>query len=116
MALGLRQRSNVKLFFFLLHEKKIRFSLPWDQSTVAGYVKEILYSVVTGGDYILCAGVFIFFFISLCRYHCAFYEMYHDLLYRWDYKDGNANHQQHLAQIIHFHVLIKEYALQIWEY
>lgn len=94
------------------------YSMPWDQHTVAGYVAEMSYSIISGTVYLLCVALYILFFISLCGYHRALYEMYDDWLSRWCYSDQNANLQQHLSQTIRFHVLIKEYEIiqRYWQF
>lgn len=99
---------NINVYFLTLVNVTFN-SLPWNQHTLTGYFAELFYSVVASFIFILVMAVLLLLFISVCGYHCAFYDMYHELLDRWDYSDQNANHQEHLANVIRFHVLIKEY-------
>lgn len=95
--------SFIHLKLFLLY-----FSLPWDQSTLFGYVLEMFVVIYEGQTYMISNGVFLLFFISICCHHQAFYRMFKHSMTKLDHHDANRNDKRFLCDVIRFHASVRE--------
>lgn len=99
---------------FIAHEILFVFiySLPWNQSTLFGYIGEILFTVMLAPPYFTVLGVIFVLFISICMLHQAFYKIFEYSINKWDAMttdDKNkCNNKHFLCDLIRFHILIKE--------
>lgn len=75
-------------------------SVPWNQNTPLGYCVLSLYCHLIGQAYLFGCGVFLVMFISLCRYHQTFSEIYQHI-------GRSARSKQVLVDTIEFHGDIK---------
>lgn len=53
-------------------------------------------------------GVLLVFFISMCIYHQAFYEIFENLIDKWDSHDASPDDERFICDLIRFYVSIKE--------
>lgn len=92
-------KNIIKLFFF---------SVPWNQSTLSGYIGEENFICYCGGTYMVSDGVILLLFISICTHHQAFYDVFANTIDQWNRRDANQNDEQFIFDLMRFDILIKE--------
>lgn len=50
--------------------------MPWEQNTLNGYMTEQFFSALYIGSYDVIVTALLTYFVSICNYHRAFYEMF----------------------------------------
>lgn len=83
-------------------------SLPWDQTSLFGYVGEIIYDIAIAVAYIIAIS-FIVFFIALCQHYHAFYQIYERLVRKLDNCNGIKEKNVRLCSAIRFHISVLKY-------
>lgn len=86
-------------------------SLPWDQTTFAGYLAEMCLSIPFAAWYYLLKGVSILFFISLCYHHEAFYKILQRSVHILNTVNNYRDQKILLCNIIRFHNSAKRWWL-----
>lgn len=84
-----------------------KFSLPWDQTTLVGYVKELGFLIATGFGFFSCYAAFLLLFISICQHHQAFYKMIKHSVNKLKRSDQNRCGPKFLRDLMRFHISIK---------
>lgn len=80
--------------------------MPWSQHTISGYIYEIIFDIV-GGNVYLISGSFILFFVSVCQYQEAFYQMFQHSLRTLDPRNKSQDMKETLCHLIRFHVTVR---------
>lgn len=87
-------------------------SLPWNQSTLFGYIDEILVNLMICPSYFIVVGVITVLFTSLCMHYQALDKMFEYSIDKWDamtIDDKNdCNNAKFLCDLIRFDISIKE--------
>lgn len=81
--------------------------LPWDSSTLIGFIGEICFVLISYHFYNIINGSAILLFISICLHHRAFYKMIQHSIGKLDCSVNHQNHQnrdQLFCELIHFHI------------
>lgn len=91
-----RNKQNTKNLIFI-------FSLPWNQTTPAGYFAEMCVSILFSYVYLILTGIPLLLFISMCIHHQAFLEMFK----HWIGKSVQCDAKL-LCDLIRFHISAKE--------
>lgn len=89
------------------------FSLPWDQSTIIGYLGEQILINIMCFVYSVINGVHLLLFISICLHHRTFYEIIESWIDKWNNGNGNGNPcdrdaRKFLHSLIRFHISSKK--------
>lgn len=82
-------------------------SLPWNQSTLIGYICELIYDTIGTEAYVLAAS-FVLLFVSTCLHNQAFFQVFQHYLRSLNHHDGSSKGNELLRQIIRFHISAKE--------
>lgn len=104
---------SAKVFFFLLTLILISMnscsSLPWNQTTVLGYLGEIGFIMFSAKAFMITNGVLLMFFVSICRHYGAFYQIFKHSIGKLTHSDRNNRCDKAiLCDLIRFHISIKE--------
>lgn len=89
-------------------------SLPWDQSSVVGYLGEVFHITIATKVYLIVNGVPLMLFISICTQHRAFYPIFKHSIDKWNARDKIQQIQHHrdgkkfICGLIRFHLSVKE--------
>lgn len=86
----------------------ILFSLPWDQSTLTGYIGEITFTLFNNVTFLIAAAALMLFFISLCFHHRAFSGICELMAAKLNRRDENCRNKEILCDLIRFHVSARE--------
>lgn len=79
-----------KIFFF-------SFRLPWNQHTLIGWMVETIFYLNSASTFLFVNAVFLTFFITICEYHSAFYELFRSEIERMN---GMIELDQNVKRII----------------
>ena len=100
------------VLIFLLPQKSKRnnflLSLPWDQSTISGYLSEMFFGFNIGEGYLFINGTILLLFMSMCMHHRAFYKMFKHLTDQWNRPHRSIDEKMFLCHLIRFHISVKE--------
>lgn len=107
---GVRKWSSISVRSLLfvesdkLHDEfDVRFSLPWNQRTPAGYATDVCFVAGFSYEYFILNGVPLVLFISICLHHQAFYKMFKHSIDNSSQYDAKL-----LCDLIRFHILVKK--------
>lgn len=100
--------TQTNLIYFI-----IIVSLPWNDHHLAGYIANIIFGVCFSVAYLMMSLPFLLFFISICEYHHAFYEMFQLQIDRVRKVAQSKPYRSYdvkksLADSISFHISAKE--------
>lgn len=84
------------------------YSLPWDQTTVTGYLAEEAFCIIGSEFYFLFDALPLLFFVFLCWHNQVFLKMFEEILRKLDHPRENHNNKQILCDLIRFHITVKE--------
>lgn len=93
-------RKETKIFLF-------NRSLPWDQTTYAGYLCEDVLICMFALTFIIGTGMALLLFISICIHHLAFYEMFKHSIENWNENKQNRNDNKFISDLICFQTDVK---------
>lgn len=109
--------SYVNWYVFLILNRHIYgscFRLPWDQFTTIGWIFEQIYCDITLVPYLLVILLFLTFFVSICEYHRAFYELFQSQIDEVNFEVLGNSYQTYyyvkksLRKSIFFHISVKK--------
>lgn len=83
-------------------------SVPWDETTLLGYIAEENFVCYCGTTFMVASGVTLLLFISICFHLRAFYEMFDFSIYEWNHLDMHENDEEFILKLVRFHVLVKK--------
>lgn len=89
----------------------INRSLPWDQTTYAGYLAEDFLICMFALTFCIGTGIALLLFISICIHQLAFYEMFKHSIENWNnwnQSEQNRNGKPFISDLIYFHADVKE--------
>lgn len=84
------------------------YRLPWDNSTLIGFVAEICSILNCYHSYNIVNGSTMLLFISICLHHQAFFKMVQHSISKIDRNVHRQNYDQLLCELIHFHTSAKK--------
>lgn len=91
---------------YVIHMTKV--IVPWNQTTLAGYLGEDFYIFFAAVAFNVIAGVIFLLFVSICIYHSAFYQMFEHSINKWNQNiNGDQNDEQFIFDLISFHIEVK---------
>lgn len=73
------------------------FRLPWNQHTLIGWMVETIFYLNSASTFLFVNAVFLTFFITICEYHSAFYELFRSEIERMN---GMIELHQNVKRII----------------
>lgn len=82
--------------------------MPFNQSTLVGYVLQVAYTINFSEMYYIANATFLILFITICLHNQAFYKMFRHSLQKLDQTNQDRNVQKILCDLIHFHITTKE--------
>lgn len=97
----------MKINYYLLKLNTIR-SLPWDTTTLTGYIGEIIFDINLAEAFYIATGVLLLLFMSICLHHRAFYKRFQHSLRALDQPNEIENIDKFICDLIRFHISIKE--------
>ena len=74
--------------------------MPWDQTTVVGYLCKLIFSISVAEVFFLFRGSLVLLYISMCLQHQAFYKRFRYSLQ--NLANENRNDQEFLSDLIQF--------------
>lgn len=89
-------------------------SLPWNQKTLIGWTLEMMFTAFGVSSYFLIYSTFLSFFIAICGFHRAFYEVFQATVEHINYNhhvnslDKIIFLKLKLCEAIRFHVMAKK--------
>lgn len=89
-----------------------RFSLPWNQSKIVGYVGELGFIIASCEVALSTNCITIILFISMCLHHCAFYKLFKHTIKEWNCCQQNQCSKTMICHLVRFHISVKTYVSQ----
>lgn len=85
--------------------------LPWNQTTLHGYLGEAGSITIFGDVYASECFTLLMFFVSICLHHQAFYKMFKHWIDQRNRQERNNSDEVFLCDLIRFHIMIKAYVM-----
>lgn len=106
-------QNFIRIFFFFLKNFFSNYRLPWDQYTMKGWMAESILNFFIIASYFLSVLSLLTLFISICKYHNAFYKMFKHQLISIDAETSSRSFPNNrltmlLNETIFFHGSAKE--------
>lgn len=110
------QKVWIKITPWTIYKLYSILRLPWNSSTLNGYIAEVFYVISSAGFYNTGNGCSILLFISICLNHQAFYKIIQNATDTFDVENNNRNKAIFLCELIKFHVSVKKLVKEILEF
>lgn len=92
---------------YLYHPFKVL--LPWNQSTLIGYLAEVFYGTFLCEVFIVATGSVLCLFMSMSWHHEAFLFMFRHSTQKLENSKNARNNETVVCDLIHFHMMVKEW-------
>lgn len=104
---------NLSLNFIFFFKQNYFCRLPWDQNTLIGWAAETIFSFCYSVSYCLIIPSLLTFFVSICNYNHAFYEIFRHQIVNIDsaadfHPFPIDRVKKLMSKSISFHVSVKE--------
>lgn len=102
--------NSIRCFQFVCHfvyYVKIHLRLPWNQSTLFGYLAEVFYGTFLCEVFIVATGSVLCLFMSMSWHHEAFYFMFRHSIRKLD-SPVNQDNEKIVSDLVRFHIMAKE--------
>lgn len=90
----------------------MNYSWPWSQHSLLGWIAEIILSMIVSIFYLSTVPTVLTFFISICEYHWAFYEIFQThitdmncIIEKKSFRIDDVNRS--ICKLISFHIDVK---------
>lgn len=103
--------SKKKKIFQIFHDFFSCISVPWNTSTLFGYIEETTLNLFCGGSYFFLNGAMVVLFLSMCLYNQAFLPMFQHLLVKLSPLESYRHNKEILAKTIRFYVSSRGYVI-----
>lgn len=79
--------------------------VPWNQTTLSGYLAEDFYIFFWGGAFFVATGTVLLLFISICIYHTAFRKMFEHSIDKFNQNSSLRQYdEQFVFDLMRFHI------------
>lgn len=83
--------------------------MPWNQSTLIGYLAEVFYGTFLCEVFIVATGSVLCLFMSMSWHHEAFFFMFRYSVRKLDKPETNNNNKKIIFDLVRFHMMVKEW-------
>lgn len=81
--------------------------MPIDQTTLIGYVSEIVFCISFAGAYFIANGALLLLFVSICLHHAAFSKVVQHRIAKLSVRQKEQSDAELLRDLVRFHVSVK---------
>lgn len=86
---------------FLVENFTLFFSVPWNQTTLIGYLGEEFTILSGGGAYMVGLGVVLLLFVSICMHHQTFCKIFEHMIDESNCREKeNRNDERFLCDLM----------------